>query len=67
MTPEEKNFQKIANAVENYFDNLGFYTIIKDTNLRVIKMEHEDGRDVVLTTNYSALDFHINGYSFLIK
>ena len=64
MTQEEKNFKNLADKFINYFKKEEFQIIMNDINLRVVKMEHKDGRDIILTTNHSGLDFVIHGYSF---
>ena len=64
MEQQEKNFKNIAVKFIHYFNEEGFCVITEDVNLRVVRMEHEDGRDVILTTNSSGLDFVIHGNSF---
>lgn len=61
---EEKNFNDTANKFIGYFTSCGFKIITNDVNLRLVRMEHKDGRDVSLVTNHSGLDFVIHGYNF---
>jgi len=62
--PEDNNFRNIADKFEAYFSEKGFKTIEYGLEIRVVKMEHPDGRNVVLFTNHNGMDFIIKGYSF---